>query len=313
MHNKISVVIPCYYSEKTIKPVISRVVKTIQQDNKYDYEIICVNDGSTDGTYLMLKELAKDNPLIKIIDLSKNFGQHCAIMAGLNYITGDIVVCLDDDGENPPEEMFRLIEKLEEGYDVVSVIYKKEQRNWIRKIGTRVSMATSHALIGMPPNIEINSYFAMKSFIAKEMIKYTNSYPFIAGLMLRITRNIGNVEIKRGARIAGTSNYNFSKLLRLWLNGFTAFSEKPLQIASIVGLLSSGIGILYAIAIIVQKIIGDITVSGYSSIMAAILIFSGFIMFFLGLLGEYIGRIYICINNAPQFAIRETVNTEKEE
>ena len=230
---KISFVIPCYYSEKTVADVIKRIIKTVMADGNYDYEIICVNDGSTDGTYAILRKLSKKNCRIKVIDLARNFGQHAALMAAFNYVTGDFVICLDDDGQNPPEEMFSIIDKLEEGYDLVSAKYEKEKkRSLLRRIGSKVSFAMSHYLINMPKDIELNSYYGMKRFVVNEIIKYKNSYPFVHGLALRVTRNIANVSMRHDARTVGTSNYTFKSLLKLWLNGFTAFSEKPLRLAS---------------------------------------------------------------------------------
>ena len=168
----------------------------------------------------------------------------------------------------------------------------------------------AHYLINMPDNIELNSYYVMKRFVVDEIVKYDNPYPFVHGLALRVTRNIANVEIRHDDRMAGTSGYNLHGLIRLWLNGFTAFSEKPLRLASVSGVVCASAGIIYALIIIIRKLLGNITASGYSSMMAALLFFCGVIMLFLGLLGEYIGRMYICINNAPQYAIRETKNIE---
>lgn len=308
---KLSIVIPCYRSQDTITNVVERVITTVEQDKRYDYEIICINDCSPDDTISVLKELAK-NKRIKVLDFSRNFGQHSALMAGFNHVTGDIIVCLDDDGENPPEEMFRLIDKLEEGYDLVSAKYVDESRSFIRKIGTKVSFAMSHYLIGRPKDIDLNSFYVFRRYIADEIIKYKNAYPFVHGLILRVSRNMANVEMKRAERLAGESGYNFRRLLSLWMNGFTAFSEKPLQIASIIGVLSAMVGFVYSIFIILRKLFVPEIAMGYSSVMAAILFFSGLIMLFLGLLGEYIGRIYICINNAPQYAIREKINVDSE-
>lgn len=309
--DKISFVIPCYYSEKTVGNVIKRIINTVVSNGKYDYEIVCVNDGSTDGTYAVLRELSEKNRKIRVIDLSRNFGQHAALMAGFNFVTGDLVVCLDDDGQNPPEEMFTIIDKLEEGYDLVSAKYEKEKnRSLIRRVGSKVSFAMSHYLINMPKGVELNSYYGMKRFVVDEIIKYKNSYPFVHGLALRVTRNIANVPMRHDERTVGVSNYTFKSLLKLWLNGFTAFSEKPLRLAAVAGIICSLMGIVSAIVIIIQRITGNIQSMGYASTMAALLLFSGIIMMFLGLLGEYIGRMYICMNNAPQYAIRETQNIE---
>ncbi len=310
---KLSFVIPCYCSEKSVGGVIDEIIKKVTDDGRYDYEIICVNDYSTDNTLGVLKDIAKNNKKIKVISFSKNFGQHSALMAGFNYVKGDIIVCLDDDGQNPPSEMFRLIDKLEEGYDLVSAKYKEKKHSLLRRLGTKVSFWMSNTLIGKPKNIDLNSYYVFKRYIVDEIIKYKNAYPFVHGLILRITRNMANVEIEHKEREHGKSGYSFIKLFSLWLNGFTAFSEKPLRIASLLGCLCSAAGFIYGIVTVINKIINPDVPVGYSSIMTAVLVLSGIIMLFLGLLGEYIGRIYISINNAPQFAVKETVNINQED
>ena len=305
---KLSVVIPCYCSENTVADVIDRTIHTIEADGRYGYEFICVNDCSRDGTLAVLKELSKANPLIKVISFTKNFGQHSALMAGFANVSGDIVVSMDDDGQSRPEDLFKLVDKLEEGYDLVSAKFVSEHRSLFRRTGSKVSMAMSNSLVGMPDGIELNSYCVFRRFVADEIVKYTNAYPFVHGLMLRVTRNIANVDLERGDREDGVSGYTFKKLLSLWMNGFTAFSEKPLRVASAIGAILAIIGMIAGVFVIIRKIIDPSIAAGYSSLMAVMLFLAGIIMLFLGLLGEYIGRIYICINNAPQYVIRETIN-----
>ena len=307
----LSFVIPCYRSEKTVGNVVERIIETVQKDGRFDYEIICVNDYSPDNTYQVLKKLAV-NPKIKVINFSRNFGQHSALMAGFHYVSGDYIVCMDDDGQNPPEEMFKLIDKMEEGYDLVSAKYVHKKHSLFRRLGSKVSFAMSSYLVGKPKDIDLNSYYVVKRYVIDEVIKYDNPYPFVHGLILRITRNMANVVIDHKDREVGKSGYNLKKLVGLWMNGFTAFSEKPLRLASIIGVLCAFWGFIYAVVIVVRKFVHPEIMLGYSSIMAAILFFSGIIMLFLGLLGEYIGRMYISINNAPQFAIKETININKE-
>ncbi len=308
----LSIVIPCYQSEETIENVIGEIIDTVKRDGRYDYEIICVNDYSGDHTFQVLKKIAL-NPKVKVIDFSRNFGQHAALMAGFHYVTGEIVICMDDDGQNPPKEMFKLIDKLEEGYDLVSAKYSKKRHSLYRRIGTKISFGMSSYLIGKPKDIDLNSYYVFKRYIVDEVIKYTNPYPFVHGLILRITRNMANVEIEHRERKSGQSGYNLRKLFSLWMNGFTAFSEKPLRIASLMGCTCSFFGFLFGIVIIIRKLIHPDILVGYSSMMAILLFLSGMIMLFLGLLGEYIGRIYISINNAPQYAIRNTININDRE
>lgn len=307
---KLSFVIPCYRSAETVGDVIERIEKTVESDGRYEYEIICVNDYSPDNTLEVLKKIASNDKKVKVLSLSRNFGQHSALMAGYNYVTGDYVVCLDDDGQNPPEEMFKLIDKMEEGYDLVSARYRHKKHNLFRRFGSKVSMMMSTYLVGKPKDLDLNSYCVVRRYVIDEVVKYHNAYPFVHGLMLRITRNIANVDIDHKDRSVGSSGYTLAKLLGLWMNGFTAFSEKPLRLASVVGMICALVGFIFGIYVIINKIIHPHIAAGYSSMMAAIMFLCGIIMMLLGLLGEYIGRMYICLNNAPQFAIRERYNIE---
>ena len=311
---KLSFIIPCYCSENSVGGVIDEIIDTVERDGRYSYEIVCINDFSKDNTFAVLKQKATENKNIKVINFSRNFGQHSALMAGFNHATGDIIVCLDDDGQNPPSEMFKLIDKLEEGgYDLVSAKYHEKKRSLIRRLGTKISFWMSAHFIGKPKDIDLNSYYVFRSYILKELVKYKNAYPFVHGLILRITRNMANVVIEHKAREHGASGYSLKKLFSLWLNGFTAFSEKPLRMASMLGVACAFGGFAYGIFTIIRKIIKPSIPLGYSSIMTAILLLSGVIMLFLGLIGEYVGRIYISINNAPQYAIKETVNLSSDE
>ena len=309
---KLSFVIPCYHSAKSIGGVIEDIIRTVEKDGHYDYEIICVNDHSPDNTLDVLLSLT-DNPRIKVIDLMRNFGQHSALMAAYNCVTGDYVVSLDDDGQNPPSEMFRLIDKLVDGgYDWVSARYAQKKHSLYRRLGTKLSMQMSHELIGKPDDIDINSYCVIRREIAEEIVKYKNAYPFVHGLMLRVTRNIANVEIDHRERVEGHSGYSISKLVGLMMNGFTAFSVKPLRLASLLGVITALVGFVYGIYVIIRRLVTPDMAAGYSSLMAVILFVGGIIMLLLGLLGEYLGRVYICLNNAPQFAIRSMVNMTEE-
>ncbi|MBQ8961387.1 MAG: glycosyltransferase [Ruminococcus sp.] len=306
----LSFVIPCYRSEKTIAGVVGQIIGTVEKDGRYDYEIICVNDASPDGTLDVLCQLSDGNDKITVIDLARNFGQHSAIMAGFNYVSGDIIVCLDDDGQTPPEEMFKLIDKLSEGYDMVSAKYPKKKESAFRLLGSWTAAKMGELMVGKPRGVDLNSYYAAKRFVIDETIKYTNAYPNVQGLELRATRNITNVEIEHHERLEGKSGYTLAKLIALWMNGFTAFSEKPLRIASILGIISSLAGFIFGLVIVIRRLIHPNIPIGYSSMMAVILFMFGIVLIVLGLIGEYIGRIYICINNAPQYVIRSVIKKE---
>lgn len=306
MKDTISFVIPCYNSSKTITSVVSDIIKTIQKD--YTYEIILVNDGSKDNTIEVITKLAKSNKKIKVIDFSKNYGQHSAILAGLKYIKGSIVVGLDDDGQTPASESPKLIKAIQDGYDIAYANYKKKKHSPFRNFGSKINALMAEWLLNKPKNLHPNSFFACKDYIAKEMVKYQNPYPYVLGLALQSTNNIVNVETEHYARKEGKSNYSFSRLLSLWLNGFTSFSVKPLRVSSFVGITCALFGFIFGIILIIKKLTNQTQVLGYSSIMATLLFIGGIILIVLGLIGEYLGRIYISINNSPQYVIKNKIN-----
>lgn len=307
----LSFIIPCYRSSGTIKEVVDEIISTVSLRNDYDYEIILVNDCSPDNTLDVLNELSV-NRRIKVIDLAKNFGQHSALMAGFNYFTGDIVICMDDDGQTPAAEVFTLIDKLDQGYDVVYARYNHKKHSGFRNFGSSVNEMMTRLLIGKPKDLYVSSYFAAMPFLVREIVRYSNPYPYVIGLVLRTTNKIANVDIVHRERSDGRSGYTFSKLLRLWFNGFTAFSVKPLRVATFVGCLLSLFGMIYIVYIIVNRFLSPDVPLGWSSLMAVFLLVGGSILFMLGIVGEYIGRIYISLNKSPQYVVKGIINIEKD-
>ena len=308
---KISFVIPCYRSAQTIAGVVEEVKKSMAAlAERYSYELILVNDYPEDDTFEVIKELAKKDAHITGINFARNFGQHAALMAGFRYCDGDIVVCLDDDGQTPADEVGKLLDKLEEGYDVVYAKYTHKQHSAFRNFGSKVNELMTRFMLGKPKELYISSYFAAKKFVIKEMIRYRNCYPYVMGLVLRTTKNIANVDVNHREREIGTSGYTLGKLFGLWFNGFTAFSIKPLRVATACGGLCAAAGFLYGIYTIVKKFIYPIAPMGWSSTMAALMFIGGMLMLMLGLIGEYIGRIYISLNDAPQYVVREVTGKE---
>jgi len=305
---KISFVIPCYNSTNTIEMVVKEIIDVMDASmSKYDYEIILVNDGSPDGTtYDAISEIVLNNKFIKGINLSRNFGQPSAVMAALNYATGDYVVCGDDDGQTPFNELPSLFAKIEEGYDLVEAKYKvREKRSLFRKIGTAMNEGMATWLIAKPKGLELTTYWAVRRFVVEQMISYPNSYPYLGGLMLRATQNACNVDVTHRERISGKSGYSFRKMVELWINGFTSFSVKPLRVMSWSGIVVAICGFIYGICVIINKLLHPEVSAGYSSIMAVNLFMFGILFFFMGLIGEYVGRIYISLNKAPQYVVKE--------
>ena len=289
---KLSFVIPCYRSENTIETVVQEIRETVVARPEFDYEIILVNDCSPDGVWQVIKGLAASDNRIKGICLAKNFGQHCALMAGYAQASGDYVISLDDDGQTPASETFKLVDKLEEGYDVVYGYYEHSAQHLFRRFGTWVKLRTT-------------SFFIMRKFIVEEIVRYPHPFAYISGLVFRATKNLGNVEVQHRRRIEGESGYTFAGLIGLWINGFTAFSVKPLRAATFIGLLCAIIGFAAGIFIVYKKLMFPEVPVGYTSMLATLLFLGGMIMLLLGLIGEYVGRIYISINQSPQYVVRE--------
>lgn len=312
----ISFVIPCYRSELTLPKVVGEIGETMEalreQGKLYCYEIILVNDCSPDDTFSVIRRLCQEDRRIKGVNLARNFGQHAALMAGFHQVKGDVVICLDDDGQTPADEAGKLLEEIEKGSDVVYAKYEHKKHSLFRNFGSRVNEEMARIMLGKPRDLYVSSYFAAKRFVVEEMKRYTNAYPYVIGLVLRTTKRISNVTVCHREREIGTSGYTFGKLIGLWFNGFTAFSVKPLRLATAVGGICSAAGFVYGIYTVIKKLVNPNVPMGFSSLMAAIVFMGGMMMIMLGLVGEYVGRMYISMNSSPQFVIRETVNDECE-
>ncbi len=314
MRKLVSIVIPCYRSAEMIGGVVADINREMEKlQEKYRWEIILVNDCSPDNTFDVIRELCREYTNICGVNLARNFGQHAALMAGFHQVKGDILVCMDDDGQTPAFAIKDLLQGLEEGSDVVYAKYEHKHHNAFRNFGSRVNDLMLKYNLGKPDNLYVSSFFAARRFIVDEMLRYQNAYPYVIGLVLRATRNIKNVTVEHQDRKAGESGYTLSKLLGLWFNGFTAFSEKPLRVATMIGTGCAFLGFLYGLYTIIKKLVNPMVPIGFSSLMSALMFIGGMLMLMVGLVGEYIGRMYICMNNAPQYVVREIVGEEEGE
>lgn len=303
----LSFVIPCYHSAATLPAVTRQIRQTVLADGRYDYEILLVNDNPADDTWREICRLKQEDPKIFGICMSRNFGQASALMAGYRHVRGDIVVSLDDDGQTPPAEMFRLIDALDEDTDIVYASYPAKHHSAFRNFGSRVNDWMATWLMGKPKDLYMASYYVARRFVIDEMVKCENPFPYVDGLAVRSTCRFKNVPIDHQDRTEGESGYTFIKLLRLWLNGFTAFSVKPLRVATVMGMVFSLVGFLCAMLVIVRKVILlDGIDAGWSSIVSIVLLLDGILMMMLGLIGEYVGRMYMTMNKSPQYIIRTT-------
>ncbi len=306
----VSIVIPCYNSEKTIGEVVELCMDTFNKIENYECEMILVNDYSKDKTYEVIENCARKYPNVKGINLAKNFGQHAAIMAGLHYVNGDLVVGMDDDMQNHPSQIVEFLKKIEEGYDIVFGVFKERKFSWFKNLTGAVSRFFLWHLVERPKGIQMSSFWITRRYVIEQVKQYEGEQVFIQILFFRTTHNIANIEIEHFEREAGTSNYNFRKGLKLFLS-FMNYSALPLRIATILGVLFSGCGLVSALVLLIQKLLDPDIVMGWSSIMCAMLIFFGILFLIVGIMGEYIGKIILNVNKMPQYVIRDTANIEK--
>lgn len=302
---KYSFVIPCYHSAKTIGGVVNEIVSKMQQMQEGSYEIILVDDCSGDGTKEAVFQLAEQMKNVTAVTFSKNFGQHAALLCGYRLVQGDYVISLDDDGQTPANEVDRLIDKMNEGYDVVFASYPNKQHSSFRNFGSKVNDYMARKLINKPKDLYLSSFYIARRYVIDEMVQYKNPFPYVSGLVLRTTSSICNVDVDHRSRETGSSGYTFSKLFKLWLNGFTAFSIKPLRISIYWGLIVAVFGLVLFIYSIINWFNNPAVPMGWTSTTATLAIIGGSILVVLGMIGEYIGRVYISMNDSPQYVIKE--------
>ncbi len=311
MDKKLSVVIPCYNAQNNIEKVVESAEEIFAENEIANYEFVLVNDCSQDSTRQVITDLAEKQDNIIAIDLAKNCGQQGALMAGFHYVSGDYVVTCEDDGQTQISKIGEMLNKIEEGYDAVVAKYtKRHRKSLFRSMGTWFAHRMSMAMIPRPEGIQMSVFFLARRFVIDEMIKYQHAYPYVSGLLLRTTHNIANVEVEQLERMSGESGYNFRKLFGLWMNGYTTFSVRPLRIATVIGMLSALCGIIYAIVIVVRKLAFGNVITGWASTMCVMLVLFGVVLLVLGLIGEYIGRIYLCINSTPQYIVRSVTGEQ---
>ncbi len=310
---KVSCVIPCYHSERTIGSVVEDIRKVFAGRPEVAYEIILVNDNPPDEAWKVISDLAAEDSHIRGLCFSRNFGQHAALMAGYRQVTGDIVVSLDDDGQNPPSEMFRLIDAIDAKHDLVYADYPEKHHSRIRNLGSRLTNRMFSWMMNKPRNLYLSSYYAAKRFVIDEMVRCESPFPFVDGLALRSTACYRSVPVDHLERADGESGYSLGGLFRLWTNAFTSFSIKPLRIAIFVGLGASVLGVLLGILLIIRKLIWqDVFDPGWTSLMAVMLFLFGILMMMMGLVGEYVGRVFMTMNRSPQYIIKlDTRGTEE--
>jgi len=300
---RVSVVIPVYNSSVTIGDLSYRLIQSFE--GRYGLELILVNDGSTkDDSAEVCVLLAQQFHNIVFIDLSTNFGEHNAVMAGLNHCTGDCTIIMDDDFQNPVEEVFKLIDEFKKGAEVVYSRYENKKHHFLRNLGSRFNGYVATLMLDKPADLYLSSFKLISPFLVKKITDYDGAYPYIDGLIFRVTRNYATVLVEHNARSVGESNYTLKKLISLWLSMFVNFSILPLRMVTLIGLLFSALAFLGVFWVIMSKINDPSTPMGWSSLLVAVLFLGSIQLVSLGILGEYLGRLFLNSNKRPQFSIR---------
>lgn len=308
--HKVSVVIPCYYSEKMIGKVV-RLTRDELTSAGYDYEFVLVNDGSTDGTFDQICSLCLEDSRVVGINCAKNMGQHNAIMAGLRKTSGDLIMLMDDDMQTHPSQCLKLLRAIDEdGADVVFASWKQHKEAWWRRLGSSFTIWSMRVLTNRPREIYASNFFVMRGHIRDELIRYTGPYVYIQGLLFRATANMSNVEVEHFAREEGHSGYTLKSLIRLWSTVLN-FSLMPLRAASLVGAIMGAIGLIGALVVFVMGLTVPGMQVGWPSLMVAILTCSGIIIMFLGLIGEYLGRLFMTVNQSPQYVLKTVIDNRR--
>lgn len=305
---KYSIVIPCYNSAHTIRQVVEETAAEMERLGRTPFEFVLTDDYSPDGGACLeeLRKLADEHDYVKVIQLAKNAGQHNATMAGLNYAEGDVIISMDDDGQTHCSQLNKLFSKFDEGFDVVFGYYEDKKHSGFRNFGSWVNYQTVRLLIGKPKEMKTSSFWVIRRYVRDYIIQYKSQFTHLQGLFLRTvsTEKIASVPVEHFDRAYGKSNYTLKKLIGLWSN-IMGFSTVPLKFAQRFGAVLSVLGVIGAIVVFVRKLIHPAIAVGWSSLMVGLFFFSGMIIFFLGIIGEYIGRLFLSMSNSPQFVVKD--------
>jgi glycosyltransferase involved in cell wall biosynthesis len=306
----LSFVIPLYRSADTIGAVVSDIEALTIEGG---HEIILVNDGSEDRTSEVCRDLvarARHVP-ITLIEHARNYGEHNAVLSGWRRARGAHIVNLDDDGQNPPAEAARLWQEARRtGLDVIFGHYKEKKHSAFRNFGSRFTNRITDWALDKPHGFYLSSFRCVTAFVAGEVVRYAGPYPYIDGLILQVTQRIGSIEVRHEDRRAGQSTYTLRRLVRLWLSAWINFSVLPLRVATVLGLILAFAGVVALGLVVIAWVRNVGPPQGYGWLMAGFLVFSGTQLLLLGLIGEYVGRMFLTVNQRPQATVREVVSSE---
>ncbi len=307
----LSIVVPVYNGAASVGELVQALEAL---DIPGGHEIVLVNDGSPDNSRDVCVELVKTAKIpVTLVDHARNYGEHNAVMTGLRHARGQWVINMDDDLQNPPSEVVRLLNYAQENkYEVVYTYYDEKQHAGWRNLGSQFTNWCATQLLDKPKDLYLSSFRCMSAFLVERILDYHGPFPYIDGLILQITRDIGRLKVQHLPRAIGRSNYTLRRLVRLWLNMFVNFSVMPLRLATVAGMVLAGIGLLGVIFVFIEAMIRRDTPPGWGSLMAAVLFLSGMQLMILGIFGEYLGRIYLTLNRKPQAIVRKIFKRDPE-
>lgn len=308
----LSIVVPVYRGAATV----GRLVAALSALSVHGgMEIVLVNDGSPDNSGEVCRDLvaaSAGSPVpVTLVEHARNYGEHNAVMTGLRHARGDFIITMDDDLQNPPEEVVHLYDHTRlNNYDVVYTRYAEKKHDSWRNIGSRFANQVADWLLDKPKGLYLSSFRCMSRMVARAVIRYRGPYPYVDGLIMQVTQRIGSIEVAHLARMEGRSNYTLVRLVRLWLNLATNFSLVPLRIAVVMGVAMAAVGTLGAAFVVAEALTGE-PPTGWASTMVVTLLIAGAQFFILGILGEYVGRIFLTANRKPQGTVREVVTAPR--
>ncbi|HRH69744.1 MAG: glycosyltransferase family 2 protein [Flavobacteriales bacterium] len=305
----LSIIIPVFNGAASIERLVNELAK-IRVDG--GLELVLVNDCSPDDSWRIIQRLVQEAPMAIIaVDLARNFGEHNAVMAGYAVCSGQYVINIDDDFQNPPSEVVKLLDyaKAHPELDVIYTKYERKRHSYFRNLGSRFNDAVARLLLNKPKGLYLSSFRCVNRFLCNEILSYTGPYPYIDGIILEHTQHIGTLQVVHAPRAEGRSSYTLRKLIRLWLFMFVNFSVMPLRLSSIMGFVFSGSGFILALYVVFESVVLG-NPQGWASITAGILVFSGIQLLMLGLIGEYLGRLYLMQKGKPQYAVRTVLKAE---
>lgn len=295
----LSVVIPVYNSERTIGALVERLQACLVGQT---FEIILVNDGSADRSEAICQQLENQYASVQFVALRRNFGEFNAVLCGLNHSRGQYTVLLDDDFQNPPETILTLLDCAQTGkYDVVYSRYARKQHHWFRNLGSRLVNTLTTYSIGKPPGLYLSSFKLIRREVVDEIIRYRGPWPYIDGLIFRVTNNVGSVEVPHNARANGHSNYTVRKLMSLFWNVFIGYSLWPIRLFTLFGAVLFGLGVVSGLLLVIAWLTDTGGIVGWGVVLWAINTGAGLILLAMGVLGEYVGKLFMAYSGMPPY------------